>query len=78
MPFYNLFHNKQSQTVPLLGSICITNHIMGRIVQPVNLLVGSSYTVIFNENPAGIVILIDGHINHAPLFIVVYAVLNKV
>ena len=32
MAFYNLFHNKQSQAMPLLGCIGVADHIMGCLV----------------------------------------------
>lgn len=39
MSLYNLIYDKQPQTVSLLGSIRITDHIMWYVVQPANLLV---------------------------------------
>lgn len=64
--------------MPLFGDVPVTNHIMWDIVQPLDLFVTSSFTVVFNADPAGIVIFINRHINHAPVFIVVDTVLNKV
>ena len=64
--------------MPLFGNIRITDHIMRRMVQPVDLFVGSSDTVIFYADRAGIVIRIHRRINDTSVFIVVYAVLNKV
>ncbi len=62
----------------LFGSIRITDHVMWRIVQQVNLFVAGSCAAIFNADFTGIVIIINGGINHASVFIVVDAVLNQI
>ena len=71
---HNLLHDQQSQTMALLGDIFIANHIMRSVVQPLDQLLISSHTVIFNRCDTVTVFNPHAHMDAASLFIMIDAI----
>lgn len=78
MRVYNLLYNQQPQAVPQVDGICVTGHIMWSTVQMVYLFAGSSHAVVFNADITSSIILFNRRINYTPIFIMIYAVLDKI